>query len=239
MFSISVGNIQAQETVTINLRYLQPLMDDEKKDQIKFIFPRAYAQRYGQAPTYNSAVATTAHQPFTMDVVVQQAGAIKSISCPSGLPISYTMGLPDGITPPSDNTSHFANISLSDSSGSLTQDIVLVVSAEGLDSPRCFAEPHPSPNHETTAMALTFVPRFTLPDVKGGMEYIFVVDRSGSMSGQNMKLVQEALIVLLRGLPSSETTFNIISFGYNATKLWDVSRQYSQTSLEEATEHVE
>ncbi|KAJ3731352.1 hypothetical protein DFJ43DRAFT_423399 [Lentinula guzmanii] len=61
---------------------------------------------------------------------------------------------------------------------------------------------HSSLNHETIAMALTFVPRFTLPDIKGEMEYVFVVDRSGSMRGERIRLVREALVVLLRGLPT-------------------------------------
>ncbi|KAF5391181.1 hypothetical protein D9757_003124 [Collybiopsis confluens] len=238
VFSIAVGNILPSETVTITLRYIQTLTDDEKKDQIKFIFPRTYAQRYGAAPTTNSARGATAHQPFQMDVVVQQAGAIRSISCPSAHPISLELGLPDGVAAP-DETSHFATVSLTDRTGYLTQDVVLVITAAGLDAPRCFVEPHPSPNQETTALALTFVPRFNLPDVPGGMEYIFLVDRSGSMEGQNIQLVREALVVLLRGLPTVRTTFNIVSFGSQATKLWETSRAYSQTTLEEATRHVD
>ncbi|KAJ3773243.1 von Willebrand factor type A domain-containing protein [Lentinula raphanica] len=227
VFSISVGNIQPAETVTINLRYIQPLTDDEKKDQIKFIFPRTYAQRYGNAPTTNSFRYSTVHQPFQMNVAIQQAGVIKSISCPSRHPI--TLECKD----------HTANVTLSDRSGFLTQDVVLVVTAAGLDAPRCFVEPHPSPNHETTAFALTFVPRFNVPDVDGGMEYIFLVDRSGSMRGTSMSLVRHALVILLRGLPTNGTTFNIFSFGTNATKLWASSRTYDQSSLEDATRHVD
>ncbi|KIK64028.1 hypothetical protein GYMLUDRAFT_83412 [Collybiopsis luxurians FD-317 M1] len=238
VFSISVGNILPSEAVTIHLRYLQPLMDDEKKDQIKFIFPRTYAQRYGAAPTVNTALGTTAHQPFQMNVIVQQAGAIKSISCPSGHPISLELGLPDGMTAPNE-TSHFASVSLTDPTGFLTQDVVLVVTAADLDAPRGFVELHPSPNHETAALALTFVPRFNLPDAPGGMEYVFLVDRSGSMEGQNIQLVREALIVLLRGLPTVGTTFNIFSFGSRTTKLWEASRAYNQATLEEASNHVD
>ncbi|KAJ3836578.1 von Willebrand factor type A domain-containing protein [Lentinula raphanica] len=227
VFSISVGNIQPAETVTINLRYIQPLTDDEKKDQIKFIFPRTYAQRYGTAPTTNSFRYSTVHQPFQMNVAIQQAGVIKSISCPSRHPITLECN------------DHTANVTLSDRSGFLTQDVVLVVTAAGLDAPRCFVEPHPSPNYETTAFALTFVPRFNVPDVQGGMEYIFLVDRSGSMQGTSMSLVRHALVILLRGLPTNGTTFNIFSFGTNATKLWASSRTYDQSSLEDATRHVD
>lgn len=214
-------------------------MDDEDNDQVKFIFPRTYTQRYGAAPTFNSAQGRTANQSFQMNVIVQQAGTIKSISCPSGHPISLEFGIPDSIAQAATGSSHYASVSLADSTGFLTQDVVLVIRAVGLDAPRCFAEQHPSPKHETTAMALTFVPRFNLPDAECGMEYIFIVDRSGSMEGMNLRLLQEALVVLLRGLPSLGTTFNIVSFGTRATKLWENSREYSQMTLEEATKHVE
>ncbi|KAJ3794300.1 hypothetical protein GGU11DRAFT_796734 [Lentinula aff. detonsa] len=166
-----------------------------------------------------------------MNVIVQQSGVIKSISCPSAHPIQLDLGFPDGFEPPSEVRSHFASASSHRTS--------LVVSAMDLDSPRCFMEWHSSLNHETIAMALTFAPRFTLPDIKGEMEYVFVVDRSGSMRGERIRLVREALVVLLRGLPTFGTTFNIVSFGTNATKLWDTSRQYSQTTVEEATNHVD
>ncbi|KAF9073343.1 hypothetical protein BDP27DRAFT_1444996 [Rhodocollybia butyracea] len=236
VFSISVGNIFPAETVTINLQYVQTLMDDEKHDQVKFIFPRTYAQRYGSAPSVNSALGRTSHQPFRMELEFQQAGDIKSISCPSGHPISFDLGRPDanGIAP---QDGDFASVSLIDTTGFLTQDVVVVVTATGLDAPRCFIQN--SPNHESTALALTFVPRFNLPDVQGGMEYIFLVDRSGSMQGEKIRLVREALVVLLRGLPTTGTTFNIFSFGSKATKFWDSSRSYTQSNLDKATKHID
>ncbi|KAJ3928265.1 MAG: von Willebrand factor type A domain-containing protein [Lentinula lateritia] len=233
VFSISVGSIAAEETVTINLKYVQSLIDDEKKNQVKFIFPRTYAQRYGSAPTVNSAFGRTVQQPFTMNATVQQAGSINAISCPSGHPISLEFNHQNS------RNNSIANVLLQDRSGFLSNDVVLVITATGLDAPRCFIEQHSSPNHETTALALTFVPRFNVPDVQGGVEYIFLVDRSGSMHGQNIQLVREALVVLLRGLPTNGTTFNIFSFGSEATKLWDQSRAYDQSSLEEATLHVD
>ncbi|KAH8828760.1 hypothetical protein DL96DRAFT_1814096 [Flagelloscypha sp. PMI_526] len=241
VFSISVGNINAKETVVIKLRYLQTLTDDEKRDQVRFVFPRTYAQRYGSAPTVNATSASTIHQCFSMNVTVQQASSIKGISCPSGHPMQLVLGKPDGFAvDDSVPDPQMAKVIISDPSGSLSQDIRLVITAAGLDNPRCFIEAHSSlTSNDTVAMGLTFVPRFTLPDHPGGMEYIFVVDRSGSMGGDSINLVREALVVLLRGLPSKGTKFNIVSFGSRSTKFWESSQAYTQSNMEAATAHVD
>lgn len=242
LFSIKVGNILPSETVTIKVTFLTPLVDDEKKDQVRFTFPRAYCERYGTPPTADTASlssTTGAHQNFSINVSVQMAGAIKSISCPSSHPIELSLGYPEGIVsngPLAVPSSNFASVKLSAPTFEQQRDFILVITAAGLDAPRCFVE---ASGEGTAAFGLTFVPRFNAPDIQGGMEYIFVVDRSGSMGGTPIKLVRQALIILLRGLPTKQTKFNILSFGSETTSLWPSSKDYTQKSLDEATAHVD
>ncbi|CDW76097.1 UNKNOWN [Stylonychia lemnae] len=42
---------------------------------------------------------------------------------------------------------------------------------------------------------------------------VFLVDRSGSMSGEKMKITNQALVLFLKSLPTNSTLFQIISFG--------------------------
>ena len=42
--------------------------------------------------------------------------------------------------------------------------------------------------------------------------YIFIVDRSGSMSGSKMRTTNEALVFFLKSLPTG-SEFEILSFG--------------------------
>lgn len=163
------------------------------------------------------------------------ANAIKSISCPSSHPIELSLGKPEGKSAEASDA-NFASVKLTTPTPFLDNDFILVITTEGLDAPRCFME---ASEGGTTAFGLTFVPSFNAPDVQNGMEYIFVVDRSGSMKGTPIKLVRQALVVLLRGLPTKKTKFNIFSFGSNTTSLWPSSKDYTQDSLEAATAHVD
>jgi hypothetical protein len=51
------------------------------------------------------------------------------------------------------------------------------------------------------------------------LDYVFVIDRSGSMSGPPIQLAIEALKLFLHSLPIG-SKFNIVSFGSDHKKLF-------------------
>jgi von Willebrand factor A domain-containing protein 5 len=57
-------------------------------------------------------------------------------------------------------------------------------------------------------------------------EYIFLIDRSGSMGGMPIKLAVRALKVFLHSLPMG-CFFNVYSFGSNFESLFEDSMEYS------------
>jgi hypothetical protein len=56
-------------------------------------------------------------------------------------------------------------------------------------------------------------------------EYVFLLDRSGSMSGGRIEKAKEALILFIKSLPQ-DTYFNVISFGSGSQPLFNESRRY-------------
>lgn len=69
-------------------------------------------------------------------------------------------------------------------------------------------------------------------------EFIFVLDRSGSMSGSRMKTAKDALILFLKSLPYN-SLFNVYSFGSNYEKLFNRSVQYTEENIKTAVNKVE
>ncbi|KAF7345085.1 hypothetical protein MVEN_01672100 [Mycena venus] len=244
VFQVAVGNIPSNQQVQIELVYVTELSEDEESDSIRFHLPVHIGARYGQAPQSipssfprNVFISSSSPTPFlTLAMSVEAIAPISKIGCPSHS-VSTELG-PDPKLPNFKQFpfSNYARVSLSTDSP-LDKDFVLTIKSAGLDAPRCVAELHPTQN--TVAMGLTLVPRFKLPDLSR-QEFVFMVDRSGSMRGMRIKAAQKALVIMLRALPHQDSLFQIVSFGSRTSSLWPHgSKSYNQQTLEEATRHID
>ncbi|KAJ7260945.1 von Willebrand factor type A domain-containing protein [Mycena haematopus] len=246
VFQVSVGNIPPNEQVQIELVYATELAEDEESDSIRFHLPVHIGARYGQGPQSTPTpssfrgtvfISSSSPTPFlTLAMSVEAIAPISKIGCPSHT-VSTELG-PDPKLPNFKELpfSNYARVSLS-SDSPLDKDFVLTIKSAGLDTPRCVAELHPS--HDTVALGLTLVPRFKLPELSR-QEFVFMVDRSGSMGGKRIEAAKKALVIMLRALPHENSLFQVISFGTRTSSLWaQGSKPYNQETLEEATRHVD
>lgn len=64
-------------------------------------------------------------------------------------------------------------------------------------------------------------------------EYVFLLDRSGSMGAVKMEMLKEAMTFLLKSLPT-DCKFNIFSFGSAFEELFTVSQPYSDQTTQQA-----
>ena len=71
--------------------------------------------------------------------------------------------------------------------------------------------------------------------VKG--EYIFVLDRSGSMYGSRIEKAKQSLILFIKSLPS-DSYFNIFSFGSRGEKMFTNSVRYRNQEILSAVQKV-
>jgi len=232
VFTISIGSIPARQTVSTKVVFVMDLLDDELNNEVRLQLPMSVGSRYGTAPQSLATAASassTARLRITVDI--QMSGVIRHVSCPT-----HDVALSSFITS-TGQTSRRRKTAKIRSRTFLKRSFVLTVRADGLDAPRCFAEHH-SGTSGTIAMQLTLIPKIELPPVPT-QEYLFVVDRSGSMSQDNrIETAKNALAVILRLLPKSQTFFNIFSFGNSVTGLWTSSREYNQYSLDSAVRSI-
>uniref|UniRef100_A0A4W4DX04 von Willebrand factor A domain containing 5B1 n=1 Tax=Electrophorus electricus TaxID=8005 RepID=A0A4W4DX04_ELEEL len=68
-------------------------------------------------------------------------------------------------------------------------------------------------------------------------EFVFLIDRSGSMSGVNISRVKDAMLVILKSLFPA-CMFNIVGFGTTFKPLFPTSQNYNEESLATACNHV-
>ncbi|KAF7310523.1 hypothetical protein HMN09_00594900 [Mycena chlorophos] len=235
IFTVSVGSIPASSTVSTTLVYTMALPNDENTDELRFQLPSCVGERYGPPlAALDGASAPSSSTRIRLSMDVQTSGSIHSIVSPSH-PITETPYLTEFNRP-----SRRRRTVKYRSKTFLDRDFVVVVQADGLDEPRCFAELSSDPtgrHSDTVAMQLSLVPKFKLPPVLG-QEYVFLVDRSGSMAGPRMETAKRTLNLLLRMLPAKGSKLNIFSFGYHHTSLWPSSRVYDEAALQEASSHV-
>lgn len=216
------------------------LMDNDYPNEIRFQLPMSVgSMRYGTPhPTTANALRTTPRTRLRIAAKIQTSGLLESVSSP-GHNIS--------LTPHRTRHGRFSNRRTTASLRSsefLDSDFVLIIRAEGLDAPRCFAElESPSSGNLTRATAgedleatvavqLTVVPKFGIRPLPA-QEYLFLVDRSGSMSQSGrIKTAKDTLMMLVKAIPERAATFNIFSFGNHCTGLWEHSEAYSQGSVD-------
>lgn len=202
---------------------------DFLSNKVQLLLPLALGQRYGALPQQlEDATGHTGLVKLKITVEVQMSGMILSINSPShqqGLILQeYTTH--NGHLSRRKMTAKFYSTTF------LDKDFEFVVQANKLDRSRCLAEKHPR-HPGTIALQLMLIPHFKLPPIQE-QEYLFLIDRSGSMSGGRLEMAKQCVTLLLRCLPNQHTVFNIFDFESGYRQLWQRSRPYQDQTLREA-----
>ncbi|RUP45747.1 von Willebrand factor type A domain-containing protein [Jimgerdemannia flammicorona] len=232
-FEMKVGNLLPASHLTINLRYVQELPNDTlTNDLLRFVLPTTIAPRYQLSKSVEASDTSPVSEltsgtgsgrsiKLTLEVMCRMSGRVMDVKS-SSHEVVAELGV--------EGNEKMAKATFGREYEFLEKDFVLLVKAEGLDNPRAFVEYNPAT--ETNCVMLTMVPRFAQTEVRS--ELIFVVDRSGSMSGSKITKTGEALMLFLRSLPE-DCYFNIVSFGSNFKPLFARgSAAYSPKTLESA-----
>ena len=121
----------------------------------------------------------------------------------------------------------------------LVGDLVILIKHTQPHAPTALVEGGSSEREgimETPTIVINFFPEFD--NIDAACEFIFLVDRSGSMSGGFINSARETLILFLKSLPEG-CNFNIVGFGSRYEKKFSAaSVPYTQETLDKATWHA-
>jgi len=233
IFTASVGNLKPGQEATISLSYAAEL--EQHGDSVRVMIPTTISPRYipqSQLKTIDPSELDHLTPPtvigavpygLSFDLKYDAPQGVKSVSCPSH-PAQVEI---DGNT---------ARVSLMGDKIQLDRDVVVNVT---------LARPHEAgaivarDGDGTRAVMLNFYPDIaTMGGARGPSEFVFIVDRSGSMQGESITQALNALRLALRSMDEGDR-FNIVGFGSHTEKMYPEPVAYSQKTLDEATKKLE
>ena len=238
IFQINVGNLPPHKSATIQITFVTGLAV-EQEGKVVFVLPTVLNPRYTPTESQPSLTTTSTtiasvstKYAFDFELDIQCASAIREISSPCNR-------LKVDISP---NDKQRAKVRL-DEEYQFNADVqVHVLSCKPFE-PHTLLEDCVTSRKESNdlmtkpVIMLNFFPEFHSSAALERGEFIFVVDRSGSMSGSSIKSARETLLLFLKSLPD-DCYFNVVGFGSSFKMLFKKSEAYSDATVDKACSHA-
>ncbi|KAM9359163.1 uncharacterized protein ABDE67_002317 [Symphorus nematophorus] len=248
IFSLSVGSLPPGESASIRLEYVTELAV-QADDGLRFCLPAVLNPRY---------------QPQGSEGASVQVTSVPASLVPYSLSFSARVSSPRPVSKVESNCSldplQYLNTEQTQATVKLAaghkfdRDVELLIYYKDAHQPTAVVEAgQPSAKPGTLmgdpVVMLSLYPEFpqaVMSSVASCGEFVFLLDRSGSMSSpMNSKSHQtrigsarDTLLLLLKSLPMG-CYFNIYSFGSSYEHIFTKSVEYSQKTMEEALKKVE
>ncbi len=163
--------------------------------------------------------------PLSFQLTAEMSSRVLAVSSPSHAALLTTTGGDVAVGGTFAAVAKFGGAgSLGPTTADLDRDIVVLVETADVNEAHVVVEQ----GEGSSVLLLSFVPRFAFK--QQATELIFLVDCSGSMEGEGIKLAGEALLLFLHSLPVN-AYFNIICFGSSYQRLFPESRRYDDDTL--------
>ena len=237
VFSVSLGNLLPQKEAEIQLQLVGELPIDAEGG-VRFSLPTTLKPRYTPAGSSdplapvpsgdsNQVEQASVARVHSFQMKVLDAEDVAEVTSPTHAIAVVKEG--EGL-----------RVALSERKPT-SKDLVILIKHKAPHALKAVVESGGSTGKEenafmsSPAVMVNFFPEF--PAEEAACEFIFLVDRSISMSGRFMRSARETLILFLRSLPEG-SYFNIIGFGTLFEKLFPQSVPYTQETLDRATGHA-
>ncbi|KAM9733374.1 von Willebrand factor A domain-containing protein 5A-like [Menidia menidia] len=249
IFSMSVGSLPPGESASIRLEYVTELAV-QADDGLRFCLPAVLNPRYqpqgaaGVAVQVTSVPASLVPYSLSFSARVSAPRRISKVESSSSLePLQYLSA---------DQTQ--ATVKLSEAH-KFDRDVELLIYYKDAHQPTAVVEAGQVSAKSGTLMgdAVAMVslypefPQAVMSSLQLCGEFVFLMDRSGSMScpinnqkqqETRISSARDTLLLLLKSLPMG-CYFNIYSFGSRFEHIFPTSVEYSEKTMEDALKKVE
>ena len=236
IFKVSLGNLPAGKEAEIELQLVGELPIDAE-GEVRFSLPTALKPRYVPSGSTDPLAGVGGEQVLTAGV--SSVGKFKLCVCDQET-IETVTSPTHSLSVQREQDSDLVTVTLSESSQSLATDLVICLKHKQPHTPKALVEqgnPEGKDFMKQSALMINFFPEFGQVESLC-CEFLFLVDRSGSMRGNYINSARETLLLFLKSLPD-DCHFNIIGFGSRYVKLFEKgSVPYSQATLDEAITHT-
>ncbi|XP_039517881.1 von Willebrand factor A domain-containing protein 5A-like isoform X6 [Pimephales promelas] len=246
VFKLSVGCLSPGQSAVINIVYVMEL-SVQADHALRFCLPAVLNPRY--TPTASAAgvpeVSSASVIPYTLSLSVDVRSSDRISRLESNCPLDPLVFL--------DALHTHATVSLS-AGHRFDKDVELLLYYENTHQPRAVVEAgaataQPGSLMGDPVLMISLYPEFPA-DVMSSLtsqgEFVFVVDRSGSMdcsmhngkdAPMRIESARDTLLLLLKSLPMG-CYFNIYGFGSHFESFFPQSVVYSEDTMEEALKRV-
>ena len=232
IFQLKVGELSPGAGCNVTITLLTSL--DIEENMWRLAIPTTVAPRYDNNKKREHFDAVKIEETVTEKIILSetvdcQASLSLEIEVTSSEKIlsmlSPSHNIESYIGKREENCEFFAKATLEGKTDVLDRDIIILIETERKVEPALVVER----DHDGSAVAmLSFMPHFEESVIL--IDAIFIVDCSGSMSGQSILLAKDALLIFLHSLPQ-DSFFNIIFFGSQFSCLFPQSQPYNNHNL--------
>lgn len=210
-FDISVGRIKAGQDTRVRIVYYQPMHIDLNIG--RYVYPLAEGgvddERIAFWETDNRV-----QEQFSFKLKLKSAFPLKDVRMPG-----YDQTAQISKTGESENqTVYDIQIDSAEGGTSLSRDIICYYRLDDTAPARVELIPYRASSKEPGTFMAVITPAADLKPITEGIDWIFVLDKSGSMSGNKIQTLAKGVEKVL-GKMSPNDRFKIVTFNNNAQNL--------------------
>ncbi|KAH3764799.1 Vault protein inter-alpha-trypsin domain [Pelomyxa schiedti] len=215
MLKMQIGNLPPGGSAEISLKYVTELQCDQ--GNLRFELPNTRCLPMAAEPSAENSASPTPNRGFTFTGEFNLGLPVTNVKSPLALSHTISEGVSVKFSAPQISELFWIEFELDKSVDPMFSLI------EQDEQSSCVAMISLFPNVST--------------DEEPQCEFVFLIDRSGSMAGSRINQAKNALQLFLRSIPTG-CLFNIIGFGTRFESLFPESRPYNDETFQTATQHV-